>query len=85
MHVPSQPFDVITAFAVPNPNFSLQNRRFLWLLGKLPCQANHSAYFGLGKILFKPTLSAVDASKLRELLEDCQRPFSVQSAFCDES
>jgi len=33
-----------------------------------------------GKVLYKPTLSAVDGSKLRELPEDCQRPFSVQSA-----
>jgi hypothetical protein len=73
--------DAITAFAVPNPNCSSQSRRFfqVWLLFGLPRRADHSAYFGLAKVLFKPTLSAVDERHLRHLLEDCQRPFSVQS------
>ena len=41
--------DVSTAFAVPNPNASSQSRRFfrVWMLNKLPCRANHPAYFGL--------------------------------------
>ena len=79
--------DAITAFAVPNPNCPSQGRRFfqVWLLFGLPRRADHSAYFGLAKFLFKPTLSAVDGSNPRELLEDCQRPFSVQSASCDGS
>jgi hypothetical protein len=48
-HAPSQPFDAITAFAVPNPNFSSQSRRFfqVWSPSKLPCQADHPIYFGL--------------------------------------
>ena len=51
MHAPSQPFDAITAFAVPNPNYSSQSRRFfqVWSLSELPRQADHSAYFGVAK------------------------------------
>jgi hypothetical protein len=51
-HAPSQPFDAITAFAVPNPNFSSQSRRFfqVWLPFGLPRRADHSAYFGLAKV-----------------------------------
>ena len=43
--------DAITAFAVPNPNFSSQSRRFFQVrmpVG-LPLRADHSAYFGLTK------------------------------------
>ena len=36
-----------------------------------------------GKTLIKPTLSAVDGSKRRDSLKDCQCPFSVQTACCD--
>jgi hypothetical protein len=45
-------FDAITAFAVPNPNCPSQSRRFfqVWLLVRLPCLADHSAYFGSAKI-----------------------------------
>ncbi len=44
--------DAITAFAVPNPNYSSQSRRFfqVWLLVRLPLRADHSAYFGLAKV-----------------------------------
>jgi hypothetical protein len=40
--------DAITAFAVPNPNCSSQNQSVfrVWLLGELPRQADHPAYFG---------------------------------------
>jgi len=43
--------DAITAFAVPNPNFSSQSRRFFqaWMPVELPRRADHSAYFGLAK------------------------------------
>src|SRR5208282_5148335 len=43
--------DAITAFAVPNPNFSSQSRRFfqVWLSVELPRRTDHSAYFGLAK------------------------------------
>ena len=56
--------DAITAFAVPNPNFSSQSRRFfqVWLLFGLPRRADHSAYFGLAKFYlsqpFQPSTRA---------------------------
>jgi hypothetical protein len=42
-HAPSQPFDAITAFAVPNPNFSSQSRRFfqVWSPSRSPRPADH--------------------------------------------
>jgi hypothetical protein len=79
--------DAITAFAVPNPNCSSQNQSvFSGLVARQVALLSRSlSLLRTGKILFKPTLSAVDGCKLRELLEDCQRPFSVQSAGCDRS
>jgi len=52
-HAPSQPFDAITAFAVPNPNFSSQSRRFfqVWSPSRLPCRADHPIYFGLANFI----------------------------------
>jgi hypothetical protein len=43
--------DAITAFAVPNPNFSSQSHRFFQVRMpvELPLRADHSAYFGLAK------------------------------------
>ena len=72
--------DAITAFAVPNPNYPSQSRRFfqVWLLFGLPRRADHSAYFGLARFI-SPILSAVDGSHPRELLPSCQCPFSVQA------
>ena len=45
--------DAITAFAIPNPNWSSQNSRFfrVWLPGKLPRRTDHPAYFGLVKLI----------------------------------
>jgi len=44
--------DAITAFAVPNPNYPSQGRRFfqVWLLYGSPRRADHPAYFGLAKV-----------------------------------
>jgi len=52
-HAPSQPFDAITAFAVPNPNFSSQSRRFfrVWSPNRLPGRADHPIYFGLANFI----------------------------------
>jgi hypothetical protein len=56
--------DAITAFAVPNPNYSSQSRRFfqVWLLFGLPHRADHSAYFGPAKFYlsqpFQPSTRA---------------------------
>ena len=56
--------DAITAFAVPNPNYPSQGRRFfqVWLLIGSPLRADHSAYFGLAKFYlsqpFQPSTRA---------------------------
>ncbi len=56
--------DAITAFAVPNPNYSSQSRRFfqVWLLFGSPRRVDHSAYFGLAKFYlsqpFQPSTTA---------------------------
>jgi hypothetical protein len=56
--------DAITAFAVPNPNYPSQSRRFfqVWRLFESPRRADHSAYFGLAKFYlsqpFQPSTEA---------------------------
>ena len=57
--------DAISAVAVPNPSVSSQSRRFfrVWPSSESPRPPNHPAYFGLATIL-KPTLSAIDATKI---------------------
>ncbi len=63
--------DAITAFAVPNPNYSSQSRRFfqVWLPVGLPFRADHSAYFGLAKFyLSQPFQPSTEAN-----LESCWR------------
>ena len=77
--------DAITAFAVPNPNYPSQSRRFfqVWLLFGLPRQADHSAYFGLTKGLILPTLSAVDEATVESCPNivnahfQCNRPVAM--------
>jgi hypothetical protein len=57
--------DVITAFAVPNPNCSFAESVGFFGSGGLLSYlstTNHPAYFGLANFI-KPTLSAIDASK----------------------
>ena len=78
MRLKSTALDAITVFAVPNPNYPSQCGRFfqVWLLFELPRRADHSAYFGLAKVLIKPTLSAVNESGPGDLLACyfCQCP-----------
>jgi hypothetical protein len=52
-HAPSQPFDAITAFAVPDPNYSSQSCRFfrVWLPFRSLRWANHPIYFGLANFI----------------------------------
>jgi hypothetical protein len=66
--------DAITAFAVPNPNCSSQSQSvFSGLVALRVAPANRSPSLRrTGKILFKPTLSAVDGSKLKQSLHQCQ-------------
>jgi len=78
MHVPSQPLDVIAAFAaqiLTSPCGVVG----LWLLSELPRQANHSAYFGSPKFYLRRPFSAVDGAQGKYWLQSCQCPFSVQS------
>jgi len=49
-------------FRSAESNYSLRRRRFR-LLNKLPCQANHSAYFGSAKFYLSRTFSAIDGSQ----------------------
>ena len=77
--------DAITAFAVPNPNYSSQSRRFfqVWLLFGLPRRADHSAYFGLAKFYlsqpFQPSTEAnlESCSKIVNARFQCNRPVAL--------
>jgi hypothetical protein len=77
--------DAITAFAVPNPNYSSQSRRFfqVWLLFGLPRRADHSAYFGLAKFYlsqpFQPSTEAnlESCSKIVNARFQCNRPVAM--------
>jgi hypothetical protein len=69
--------DAITAFAVPNPNYPSQSRRFfqVWLLLGLPRRADHSAYFGRAKVyLSQPFQPSTEAN-----LESCSRIVNARS------
>ena len=66
--------DAITAFAVPNPNCSSQSQSvFSGLVALRVTSFSRSlSLLRTGKILFKPTLSAVDECQLKQLLQRCQ-------------
>ena len=78
--------DAITAFAVPNPNYSSQSRRFfqVWLSVGSPRRTDHSAYFGLAKFYlsqpFQPSTEATleICSKIVNALFRCNRPFALR-------
>jgi hypothetical protein len=59
--------DVITAFAVPNPNCSSQSQSvFSGLVALRVAPVSRSpSLLRTGKVLIKPTLSAVDVCKLK--------------------
>jgi hypothetical protein len=69
--------DAITAFAVPNPNYSSQSQSVFSGLGALRIASvcRSLSLLRTGKVLFKPTLSAVDVCKVKQLLQRCQRFF----------
>jgi hypothetical protein len=71
MHVPSQPLDAITAFAVPNPNCPSQSRRFfqVWPPCRLPRPADHPVYFGTANFI-SLSLSTVDGDHLNRETEN---------------
>jgi hypothetical protein len=57
-------FDAITAFAVPNPNASSQNRRFfqVWVSNESLHRTQSPSLLRISYMLLMPTLSAIDAS-----------------------
>lgn len=78
--------DVITAFAVPNPNGSSQNSRFFQvrLVSELPRQANYPAYFGLAKFYLSQSFQPSTRETLNSLgvvvnaLFQCKKQMRVQ-------
>jgi len=70
--------DAITAFAVPNPNCSSQSQSvFSGLVALRVAPVSRSlSLLRTGKVLIKPTLSAVDVCQLKQLLQRCQCFFS---------
>jgi hypothetical protein len=78
--------DAITAFAVPNPNYPSQGRRFfqVWLLIGSPRRADHSAYFGLAKFYlsqpFQPSTRATLEiySTIVNAPFRCNRPLALE-------
>src|SRR5260370_31172298 len=73
--------DAITAFTVPNPNCSSQNQSvFSGLVALRVAPVSRSlSLLWTGKVLIKPTLSAVDVSHLKQLLHRCQCFFASVS------
>ena len=77
--------DAITAFAVPNPNFSSQSCRFfqVWLLFGLPRRADHSAYFGPAKFYLSQPFQPSTEANLESCLQivnarfQCNRPVAI--------
>ena len=66
--------DAITAFAVPNPNCSSQSQSiFSGLVADQVALVSRSpSLLRTGKVLIKPTLSAVDVCQLKQLPHRCQ-------------
>src|SRR5215469_18962911 len=80
MHVPSQPLmrSPLSQFQTPAPPRRVSRFFRVWLLFRLPCRADHSAYFGLTSFI-SPILSAVDETKTKQLLHRCQRNYQRKS------
>jgi len=74
-------FDVITAFAVPNPSVPSQGGWFfqVWVLHKLPCRAAHSAYFGLAKFYLSQPFWPSTRAKLNSLTQNVNALFRCKA------
>jgi hypothetical protein len=74
MHAPSQPLMRSLLSQFQTPTAPRRNSRFfrVQLLFRLPCRADHSAYFGVARFI-SPILSAVDADQNKQLPYRCQR------------
>jgi hypothetical protein len=72
--------DAIAAFASQTPAPPRRVSRFfrVWLPYRSPCQADHSAYFGLASFI-SPILSAVDADQTKQSRERCQRETQAEN------
>ena len=70
-------FDVITAFAVPNSNYSLRSRPFL-AARQVTLPSQSPSLLRIGEILFKPNLFGVDGCQSKQFPQPCQCRFSVQ-------
>lgn len=75
--------DAITAFAVPNPGVSSQIRRFfrVWPRASRPAPESPSL-LRTGNDLLKPTLSAVDSSKISHFSKDVNARFWCNWRIC---
>jgi hypothetical protein len=69
--------DAITAFAVPNPNCSSQSQSVFsgLVVNQVALVIRSPSLHRTGKVLIKPTLSAVDECQLKQLRHRCQRFF----------
>ena len=72
--------DAIAAFASQTPAPPRRVSRFfrVWLPYRSPCQADHSAYFGLASFI-SPILSAVDTDQTKQSRERCQRETQAEN------
>ena len=68
IHAPSQPLmrSPLSRIQTPAPPRRVSRFFQVWLLRRLPCRADHSAYFGLASFI-SPILSAVDADQTKQL------------------
>jgi len=74
IHAPSQPLmqSPLSQFQTPTAPRRVSRFFRVWLPFRLPCRADHSAYFGWTNFI-SPILSAVDVSQAKQLLDGCQR------------
>jgi hypothetical protein len=74
IHAPSQPLmqSPLSQFQTPTAPRRVSRFFRVWLPFRLPCRADHSAYFGWTNFIL-PILSAVDVSQAKQLLDGCQR------------
>ena len=80
MHVPSQPLMRSPLSRFQTPTAPRRAVGFFRSGSPPSCPGfpDHPAYFGLAKVYFGPTLSAVDGSEIKREVKKCQCRISVQ-------
>ena len=75
--------DVITAFAVQTPTAPRRVSRIfrVWLLFRLPCRADHSAYFGLAKFYLSQPFQPSTGAKLNVRSSDVNAIYGVNGKY----